>query len=68
MRHWPSCSVDDKEDVMSQFLRFAAMVVFIIGVIVCIVDDTPDVIDLFMTAFVGLALWVGSTLVPERLA
>ena len=48
---------------MSQILRFAALVLFIIAAVICIVVDAPDVLDVLAAISVGLALWVGSTLV-----
>ena len=49
---------------MSNILRVAALVAFIVGAVICFVVDAPDPIDLFAALFVGLACWVGSTLSP----
>lgn len=48
---------------MSQILRFAALVLFIIAAVICIVVDAPDVLDVLAAISAGLACWVGSTLV-----
>lgn len=51
---------------MPVLLRFSALVAFVIGVAFCVVDDTPDVVDILGALLIGLAFWVASTLVPER--
>lgn len=48
---------------MSQILRFAALVLFIIAAVICLIVDAPDVFDILAAISIGLALWVGSTLV-----
>ena len=48
-------------------LRIAAFVMFVVGAIVYLVDDTPDPRHLGALLFAGLAAWVLDTLVGERL-
>jgi hypothetical protein len=48
----------------SAFLRIIALVCFIVAAVICLIVDAPDVIDVLAAISVGLAFWVGSTLVP----
>lgn len=50
---------------MSQLLRLLALLAFMVGGIICVLDSTPQVVDLFLAAFVGLGLWLVSTLVTS---
>lgn len=49
---------------MNQILRIAALVAFIVGAVIAVIVDAPDVLDLLAAISIGLALWVGSTLSP----
>jgi hypothetical protein len=51
---------------VSTVLRFAALIAFIVGAILTIVQDPADPLDLFLALFVGLACWVGSTFLSDR--
>lgn len=47
---------------MNAALRVLALVAFIIAAVLCVVVDTPDVLDVLAAISIGLSLWVGSTL------
>jgi hypothetical protein len=47
----------------STILRFAALILFIIAGCIAIFSDTADVLDIFAAINIGLACWVGSTLI-----
>lgn len=48
-------------------LRFFAVVCFLVVVILCAVDPTPDGRQLFAGIALGLALWAGEGLAGRRL-
>lgn len=50
---------------MSQALRVASLVCFIIAAVICKVVDAPDVLVVFTAISVGLGAWVASTLVQS---
>ena len=47
-------------------LRVAALVLFIVAACIAGFDETADVLDIFAALSVGLACWVGATLVGDR--
>lgn len=50
---------------MPVILKVLSLACFVLALAWCVIDDNPDFIDVLAAISGGLALWVGSELVPE---